>query len=46
MKKSKIDKYIDFLNFMDKPENKTFSFLYGIIILILYLSLFFTPFLI
>jgi len=41
MKKSKIDKYIDFLNFMEKPENKAFSFLYGIIILILYLSLFF-----
>lgn len=39
MKKSKIDKYIDFLNFMDKPENKAFSFLYLIILLILYVSL-------
>ena len=39
MKKSKIDKYIEFLNFMDKPENKAFSFLYLIILLILYVSL-------
>jgi predicted tellurium resistance membrane protein TerC len=39
MKKSKIDKYIDFLNFMEKPENKAFSFLYLIILLILYVSL-------
>ena len=41
MKKSKIDKYIDFLEFTFKPEIKALSFLYGIIILILYLSLFF-----
>ena len=38
MKKSKFDKYINFLNFMDKPENKAFSFLYLIILIILYAS--------
>ena len=41
MKKSKFDKSIDFLEFTFKPEIKALSFLYGIIILILYLSLFF-----
>lgn len=39
MKKSKFDKYIDFLNFIDKPEIKALSFLYFIILLILYVSL-------
>ena len=39
MKKSKIDKYIDFLEFTFKPEIKALSFLYFIILLILYVSL-------
>ena len=41
MKKSKFDKYIDFLEFTFKPEIKALSFLYFIILLILYASLFF-----
>ena len=41
MKKSKIDKYIDFLEFTFKPEIKALSFLYFIILLILYVSLHF-----
>ena len=41
MKKHKFDKYIEFLEFTFRPEIKALSFLYGIIILILYLSLFF-----
>lgn len=40
MKKSKFDKYIDFLNFMEKPQNKAFSFLYFIILLILCVTLY------
>jgi len=39
MKKSKIDKYIDFLEFTFRPEIKALSFLYFIILLILYVSL-------
>lgn len=39
MKKHKFDKYIEFLEFTFRPEIKALSFLYFIILLILYVSL-------
>ena len=41
MKNQNLINILNFRNFMEKPEIKALSFLYGIIILILYLSLFF-----